>query len=118
MLPSVVMTRTALGSIAALIVVVALAACASMGFPADATARPAAEVPERFDGADESPSAPACRTLLVDPRDGAELVLVRSLEGRGDYEPPVGRYGVGAHELLRIDCDTRRVIGIVDRLGD
>jgi hypothetical protein len=41
---------------------------------------------------------------------------VRSQEGtRGDYEVPESRYGVGAGDLLRVDCTTNRGIGIVPR---
>jgi hypothetical protein len=56
-----------------------------------------------------------CRNPMVDPRDGTALTLVRSDKGMGDYEVPEGRYGVGAKQLLRLDCATGRVVGIVKR---
>lgn len=99
---------------------VVLAACAHLSgsFPPDSTARPAAGMPESFVA--ETPAGAAepatCRSPLVDPRDGARLVLYRSLAGsRGDYEVPPGRYGVGARELLRVDCTTGAAVGVVAR---
>lgn len=93
----------------------------SGSFPASTDARPAAGVPFRFD-----PEAPAgrvtpadtiagegCRNPMLDPRDGQRLTLVRSLGGEGDYRVPTGMYGVGVGELLRIECNTGRVVGIV-----
>ena len=103
-----------------------LAAGCSVGtagsFPADPVTRPAANAPERFvvgsyDGtATEEPSAGrGCRSPMVDPRDGTRLRLVRSAGERGDYEAPAGWYGAGEGELLRIDCATGEVVGIVER---
>jgi hypothetical protein len=62
---------------------------------------------------------------LNDPRNDTRLELVRSTEVAGgspshigDYVvTPAGRYGVGARELLRVDCDNARPIGVVDRAG-
>jgi hypothetical protein len=91
-------------------------ACATGGsFPDDASARAATDVPDAFT---VPPLAPGmgdatCRSPVADPRDGARLHLMRSTDGRGDYQVPEGRYGVGARELLRIDCATGRVVGIV-----
>jgi hypothetical protein len=41
--------------------------------------------------------------------------MVRAASGIGDYEVPEGRYGVGPGEVLRLDCSTGRVLGIVGR---
>lgn len=49
---------------------------------------------------------PACESPLVDPRDGAKLVLARSSNGLGDYEPESAKYGLSRYELLRVDCAT------------
>jgi hypothetical protein len=102
---------------------VLVTACAhvSGSFPSDSTVRPATDLPARFIA--ESPPATGaaaeqatCRSPLVDPRDGARLVLYRSREGaRGDYQAPPGRYGAGAAELLRVDCASGAAIGIVRR---
>jgi hypothetical protein len=93
--------------------------------PADAPARAASETPERFlvgtiplGGALSEPQANmGCRNPMVDPRDGTVLNLAQSQRGTsgevGDYTVPDGRYGVRSGELLRLDCSTGRVIGIV-----
>ncbi len=102
-----------------------LAGCAIAGsgsFPPDASARPAVDAPYRFEPADAAVRLPAdtlagsgCRSPMVDPRNGTEIRFVRSTRERADYEVPLGRYGVGERELLRLDCNTGAVIGIVRR---
>ena len=103
-----------------------LAACAlgaGGSFPADSAARPARDMPARFE-----PTAPAtrvapadtisgdgCTSPVRDPRDGTELRLERAIAPRGDYVVPSGRYGIGADELLRLDCNTGAAIGFVRR---
>jgi hypothetical protein len=57
----------------------------------------------------------ACFSPMRDPRDGTELRMVRARSPRADYEVPSGLYGVGAHELLRLDCTTGEPIGVVRR---
>lgn len=103
----------------------ALAACASGGgetYPINAPARDAADVPPQFVFGTAA-AAPAdaegvCRTPMTDPRDGTAVRLVRSQGGQvGDYAVPAGRYGVGAGELLRLECGTGRVVGVVPRRG-
>ena len=54
-----------------------------------------------------------CYSPMIDPRDQTHLRLVRSAGGYGDYEVPPGRYGVGAGELLRLDCKTGQALGVV-----
>ena len=101
---------------------VALGGCATTDFRSDQDARAATDAPDRFlvgtpNGAATSEPAPdqGCRNPMVDPRDGAKVRLVRSAGTRGDYEVPAGRYGLEPGELLRLACDTGRVIGIVRR---
>lgn len=110
------LTRTDFPSLRSLLVLTVagtLAACASMrGDPTDESARTATDVPARFEGI---APGPGCRSPLTDPRDGTTLRLARSTSNRGDYEVPEGRYGVRAGELLRVDCETGEVIGIVTR---
>lgn len=99
-----------------LIALTILSACASRSFD-DAAIRSGEDLPEQFllpAGVDVS-SGSACFSPLVDPRDGAEIRIVRSIPGRGDYEVPPRRYGVRPEELLRIDCGTGRPLGIVRR---
>ena len=62
-----------------------------------------------------------CRNPMLDSRDGTTLNLVRSKNGTGDYQV-LGQqyeinstYGVDSRHLLRIDCATGKVLGIVDQ---
>jgi hypothetical protein len=79
--------------------------------------RPAQDTPVRFVTMDGVEAEEGCRTLLLDPRDQTPLRLHRStqfgMSYRGDYDVPAGRYGVQRGELLRLDCATGEVIGIV-----
>ena|SRR5687767_1098077 len=110
-------------AVARLALLVSAGACAtgrSGDFPPDAQARAAVDVPAQFTlaappEAVQGGDAVPCANPAVDPRDGTRLVLVRSRSGRGDYEAPAGKYGVGAAELLRLDCATGRAIGVVAR---
>ena len=79
--------------------------------------RPAADLPEQFVAADRTaPAAPGrSRSPMVDPRDGTQIILVRSTPEWGDYQVPPGRYGVKTGELLRLEPATGRVFGIVKR---
>jgi hypothetical protein len=106
--------------VAALVAVLAVSACAmNTGTPGatDAMFRPLVDPPARFVTSDGVPGEDGCRTTMVDPRDQTQLRLARSwLEGstfRGDYEVPLGRYGVREGELLRMDCASGEPIGIV-----
>lgn len=89
------------------------------GIP-DSSARVAQDVPEYFLvgspnslETEEPRMGEGCRNPMVDPRDGTRLRLVRSISDRGDYEVMAGKYGVEENELLRLECSTGRVIGIV-----
>lgn len=50
---------------------------------------------------------------MHDPRNNTEIKKVRAANGQADYKVPNGRYGVGTHQLLRLDCNTGRPLGIV-----
>jgi hypothetical protein len=52
---------------------------------------------------------------MVDPRDGTEIGFLRSAQGAADYAVPGRMYGVRAGELLRLECNTGKVLGIVRR---
>jgi hypothetical protein len=98
----------------------ALAGCATGRIPSDAEATPAVDAPDRFlvgsftDASTREPAAgEGCRSPMVDPRDGTRLILVRSDAGRGDYEVAGDRYGVTSGSLLRLDCATGAVVGVV-----
>jgi hypothetical protein len=56
-----------------------------------------------------------CISPLADPVTGIQIVLIRSESGLGDYLAPSGSYGIRDGQLIRLDCDTGRVLGIVRR---
>lgn len=110
--------------LAAGVVAIAGGGCALGGvstYPEDAPAREAVDVPERFVTEDtpedwvasDTLPGPGCRSPLIDPRDGTRLRMVSSQRRVGDYAAPEGRYGVEPGELLRVECNTGRVLGIV-----
>lgn len=101
------------------------AACGSTSH-ADLTPEPLTGLPERFLGAGDAGAAPAgeaCRSPLRDPASGVVLTLVRSGRdavrvnvGWGDYAvSPAGSYGIGADQLLRVECGSGRPAGVVPR---
>lgn len=104
-----------------------LSACAlfstSSTFDPATDVRPASDLPARFEPIDsavrlepaDTLAGSGCLSPLLDPRDGLELRFVRSGTALGDYEVPEGRYGVQRGELLRIECNTGEVVGIVRR---
>lgn len=80
--------------------------------------REATDVPVRFEdqtGVERTNNS--CVSPLTDPRDGTIIKMVTSFSGKevGDYSVPAGRYGVEENELLRINCRTGEVLGIVRR---
>ena len=85
--------------------------------------RPAEDVPNHFEP--KNPDArimPAdtiagsgCLSPMVDPRDGTEIGFLRSDQEYADYAVPGRMYGVGTGELLRLECNTGRVLGVVRR---
>jgi len=56
-----------------------------------------------------------CLSPMVDPITGIQVVLMRSESGLGDYQPPSGSYGMRDDQLLRLECNTGQVIGVVRR---
>ena len=125
--PSVRGLKSAASS-AVITVLLCSAGCAASAlsmYPTDAPVRAASDTPERFRvgsvdtaGVLTQPQRDgACRNPMVDPRDGTRLRLVQSRpvgdDHIGDYEPPVGRYGVKPGELLRLNCGTGEAIGVV-----
>lgn len=76
--------------------------------------RPATDVPDMLLREDGRPNAGVtCLAELVDPRDKSTVQLVRTIPGQGDYKVSAGKYGVTGDELLRVDCATGRIMGIV-----
>jgi len=94
------------------------AGCTKSVHHGGAVIQPAMDVPTHFlvvgaGGKTQEPAPGKCSSPMIDPRDGTRIVLVRSNEGRGYYRVPTGRYGVHSGELLLIECETGRVIGVV-----
>jgi hypothetical protein len=82
--------------------------------------RSAVDVPDHFltdtaTGATEPGPGEGCHNPLIDPRNGARLMLIRSADGRGDYDIQPPRYGLKADELLQVECASGRAVGIVKR---
>ncbi|QYA26350.1 hypothetical protein G3I01_12815 [Gramella sp. MT6] len=78
------------------------------------TVRPATDTPVAFEPKPGlSLDDTSCKSPLVDPRSGVEIIMVVSHDGKGDYRVPSGMYGLTGKELLRLNCSTGEVIGIV-----
>ncbi len=103
----------------------ALAACATGGGsmqsviqePAPVTAPPSfapTSSADRIAPADTL-AGDGCLSPLADPVTGVRIVLVRSESGLGDYQAPSGSYGLRDDQLLRLECNTGRVLGVVRR---
>lgn len=97
-----------------LAVIFSLTSCSVVPSFNDRPVREAIDVPDHFvTKSGEDFDENSCKSPLVDPRTKVEIIMVESLEGNGDYRVPSGSYGVEANEVLRIDCKTGKVIGIV-----
>ena len=91
--------------------------------PGPEAVRPASGAPARFEPGNrrallqpaDTLAGSGCLSPLIDPRDRGVARLVRSAGGVGDYAGPPGRYGAGLDELLRIECNTGRLLGLVPR---
>jgi hypothetical protein len=85
--------------------------------------RDAEDVPNHFEPRDpderilpaDTIAGSGCLSPMVDPRDGTEIGFLRSDRNTADYAVPGGMYGVRAGELLRLECNTGKVLGIVRR---
>jgi|SRR5690606_21472841 len=81
---------------------------------ASGVVRPVPDAPESFSSPfATSPDDPECQSRLIDPVGQVELILVQSLGEVGHYLAPPGKYGMAADELLRIECRTGKLIGVV-----
>jgi len=56
-----------------------------------------------------------CLSPMADPVSGIQIILIRSESGLGDYLAPSGSYRLRDDQLIRLDCNTGRVVGIVRR---
>lgn len=99
-----------------------LAACATSDFDPARVTRQAEDVPEFFlvarpgeEGTRPAQPGEGCRSPMVDPRSGRRIDMVRSSDSQGDYVVPDSAYGLADNELLRLDCSSGRVLGVVLR---
>jgi len=74
-------------------------------------------VPTRFAPADSTRALPesGCLSPLKDPQSGTTIILVRSENGVGDYLAPSGAFHIPDGRLLRLDCSSGDVLGLVRR---
>lgn len=75
--------------------------------------RSAIDTPVRFEIPKGTTWDDTCKNPIIDPLDGSELILVQSSRGFGNYRPVGLKYGMIHGELLRINCRTGEVVGIV-----
>jgi len=76
--------------------------------------RQAENTPEKFVPANGvSLDSDTCKSPMIDPRDGTQLLMVSASGGMANYKIVTGKYGLKKGELLRIDCSTGVVVGIV-----
>lgn len=105
----------------------ALAACStaagSGNFPTSVLPTMPKDAPAHFVPADstktlvraDTSSAAPCISPMKDPRTGVAIILVRSENGVGDYLAPSGSYGIPDGQLLRLECSSGEVLGLVRR---
>jgi len=106
------------------VLLLVLAACgqSNSGFPSPTPLRAGTDLPARFEpppgfgrlSLTDTIPGNACLSPMHDPRNNTEIRMVRAASGQADYKVPDGRYGVGKHQLLRLDCNTGRPLGIVE----
>jgi hypothetical protein len=103
--------------LAGLVILAASGGCSTMKLTTtpEKIDRPATGTPGTFVREDGYPNlGTVCLAALLDMQDKSTIQLVRTLHnGLGDYRVTAGKYGVGDHELLRVDCTTAHPIGIV-----
>ncbi|MEZ5003375.1 MAG: hypothetical protein R2730_10120 [Chitinophagales bacterium] len=108
------MTKTLRCSV--LIAMVSLASCvgSQQSNTNPTILRPAENTPEFFVPAEGvSLDQSSCKSPMIDPRDGTQIVMISSIKGKGNYQVYPYKYGLKNGELLRLDCRTGQVIGIV-----
>ncbi|MAP54901.1 MAG: hypothetical protein CL605_08380 [Altibacter sp.] len=55
----------------------------------------------------------SCKSPMIDTRNGTKIILVSSAQGTGDYRVVPLAYGLKEGDLLRLDCNSGSVLGIV-----
>lgn len=87
----------------------------SNSFTQEEVLRNATDTPAYFESPVKVPGERICKSPLTDPRDGTKISFLRASWPMADYEVPRGKYGVKGTELLRVNCETGEVVGIVKR---
>ena len=100
-----------------LVLFVLLVGCGttSNSFTSQEVVRNATDTPAYFENPAAVPGEKICKSPLIDPRDGTEISFLRASWPMADYEVPSGKYGVRGTELLRVNCESGEVVGIVKR---
>ncbi|MEG9326762.1 hypothetical protein SAMN04488034_102460 [Salinimicrobium catena] len=100
-----------------LVLFVLLVGCGttSNSFNSQEVMRDATDIPAYFENPAAVPGEKVCKSPLIDPRDGTKISFLRASWPMADYEVPKGKYGVGSSELLRVNCESGEVVGIVKR---
>lgn len=85
--------------------------------PAPVTAPPsfAPQDPAGIVAPADTMTGSGCLSPMVDPVTGTRITLYRSESGLGDYQAPSGSYGLRDDQLLRLECNTGKVLGVVRR---
>ncbi len=104
-------------TLAAMLLLLFLVSCGSTSnsFSQEEVLRNATDTPAYFESPVSVPGERICKSPLKDPRDGTEISFIRASWPMADYEVPLGKYGVKGTELLRVNCESGEVVGIVKR---
>ena len=90
------------------------ASCASVSGGQNTILRQAENTPEAFTPPPGiTLDGQSCKSPMIDSRDGTQIIMVSASGGKGNYRVPPGKYGVQKGELLRLDCATGKVLGVV-----
>lgn len=87
----------------------------SNSFTSQEVVRDATDTPAYFESPEAVPGEKICKSPLTDPRDGTKINFLRAQWPMADYQVPSGKYGVRSTELLRVNCESGEVVGIVKR---
>jgi len=71
--------------------------------------------PAKLVAAADTVAGDGCVSPMVDRARGIQIILVRSDNGIGDYLAPSGSYCIPDGRVLRIECNTGHVLGLVRR---
>ena len=90
-----------------------LTGCGVSQNPYTSAVRPARDAPDQFNPAPSMVLDDSCKSPMIDPRDGTELIMVSSQNGVGLYQVAEMKYGLSKGECLKLNCSTGKVLGIV-----